>query len=226
MSVSEFYDFESKFYDILYSSFIDDVLFIKKYGFRSPYCEFFSGTGRVSSLLDNSCGLEININMIKNSERRYNAIQGDVRCAPLKKAFNSVLIPLNSLNLMNRDDRVTTLKEAKRILFDEGKIYIEIMNGIPFRKDEEFLISEGISENYPIKAYLQLTEENGKYFFIYRYEIKKRDFIKKLRIYPITFDDFLDEIKSAELNLENIYGGYNFEEFNKYSDRIIAILTK
>lgn len=226
MNTLEFYDFESEYYDTLYSSFIDDLLFIKRYGFEPPFCEFFSGTGRISSLLKQSCGIELSRNMIKKGCRRYTSILGDVRYAPFKTSFRSVLIPLNSLNLMDHGDRILVLKEATRILLDNGKIYVEVINGLPFNLNEEFFISEGVMGKDILKAYLTVTEENGNYFFKYRYELRHENKIMKLKIYPITFGEFQKEIEEAGLRIENVYGGYGLEEFNEQSDRIISILVK
>ncbi len=226
MNVLEFYNFESEFYDALYSSFIDDLLFIKKYGFEPPYCEFFSGTGRISSLLKQSCGVEISKNMIRKGFRKYDAIMGDVRYAPLRTAFKSVIIPLNSLNLLGHEDRILVLNEARRILLNGGKIYVEVINGLPFALNNEFEISSGLIGNDVVNAYLTVIEEGGEYFFKYRYEFKGENKIMKLKIYPLTFDEFLNEVGKAHLVIENVYGGYDFQEFDEKSDRIIAVLVK
>ncbi len=222
----DFYDFESKFYDRLYSSFIDDLIFIKKYGFEPPYCELFSGTGRISRFLEDSCGLEINKKMIMGASARYNAIIGDARMVPLKKHFKSVLIPLNSLNLLDRNDRIEVLKESNRILLENGKIYVEIMNGFPFKIGDEFLVSEfQDSKNY-VSVFITPISENEKFYFQYRYVVNEKMIIKKLRIFPISAKEIQAEASLANLKITQIFGGFNFEEFHEKSDRMIIVMTK
>jgi hypothetical protein len=224
--VEDFYEFESKFYDNLYSSFIDDLIFIKKYGFEPPYCELFSGTGRISRFLENSCGLEINKKMVLGASTRYNAVIGDARMIPFKKHFKTVLIPLNSLNLLDRNSRIEVLRESNRILLDNGKIYLEIMNGFPFEIENEFLVSEFSDHRNNVSVFITPISEGERLYFKYRYIINGETVTKKLMIFPISSKEIEEEAKLANLKILHIFGGFNFEEFNAKSDRMIIVMTK
>ena len=230
----KFYDVESEFYDIFYFNDTRDIPLYRK--FLCPrVLELMTGTGRILYHLKPryAVGLDSNEKMLvraRKNLKNINArlIQGDARDFDLKEKFCLIIMGYNSIMMFPKKERIKILSSSAKHLSEGGVLIIDSLN--PFALVED------------IVHYGDTVEKDGVYysrFFVprwkddhwkitYFYDVVKDEIVRRkyayLNLYPVYLDDLRDELKNAGLCVKEIYGDYDFSEFDEEkSDRIIVV---
>ncbi len=230
------YDVESDFYDLFYFDFQDDIEVYRRHS-CGRVLEFMTGTGRILYYLNPpyGVGVDINDNMLEGAKknlrgRNVRLVKGDVRDVALGEKFCLIIIGYNSILMFPREDRIKILKNAARHLSEDGKIMIDIVN--------PYMMVEGIVHHGAT------VEKDGVYYsrffvprwmgdrweILYFYDIVERENVRRryasLNLYPLYSYEVEEEARAAGLIVKEIYGDYDFSEFEENSERIIAVLVR
>jgi SAM-dependent methyltransferase len=142
---SEFpgYGAEAEFYDLCWSSMIDDIEFYKKrVGGPGHFLDLMCGTGRVALALAQAGwvvdGVDQSVGMLRIARSKLRSIplkvrrrvrfhQGDLAGFRLPFEFDAAVIPVNSFPLiLSRRERVRALRNVHRHLGRSGKLFVHI----------------------------------------------------------------------------------------------------
>ncbi len=233
----EFYDVEAEFYDLFYFDFQDDILLYKKY---SKNCkrvlELMCGTGRILYYLDNAkelWGIDSNEKMLQKARenlkgKKAKLIKGDVHDFNLNTHFCLIIIGLNSLTMFPKEDRIKILKNARDHLLPQGKIIVDVFN--PFEMVEG-IVHHGDTKFIDGKVYSRFfvpIRERERWKLLYFYDIVEGENLRRkvatLYLYPLGLEDIKEEFSQAGLKIMEVYGDYDFSEFDDdRSERIIVV---
>ncbi len=231
----KFYDVESELYDLFYFSFKDDIEVYKRY-MCPRVLELMCGTGRILHYLnpEYGVGLDINEKMLEYAKenlkgKNVKLIKGDALNFDLNENFCLVIIGYNSLLMFSRDDRIKILKNGAKHLSKGGKMVIDILN--PFMMVEGIVHHGATVEKdgvYYSRFFVPQWKED-RWEILYFYDIVKDEIVRrkyaKLPLYPLYLNDLKEEAKEAGLVIKEIYGNYDFSNFDEEnSDRIIAVM--
>ncbi|MEM0311881.1 MAG: class I SAM-dependent methyltransferase [Thermoplasmatales archaeon] len=222
--IEDFYNFESQYYDKIYGSFTDDIVFYKSIPCYPPYLELFAGTGRIISKFKDGIGVEINFNMLSSSSSKFIKIQGDARSLPLKKVFNTVIIGLNSLLLVKDEDKVKIISEARRVLNTGGILLVDVINGFSLKRGV-YEVANFNSNGLKIKLKLWPRRDGYKYILTYRYlisGIERKNVVKNITIYPVVYENLMKMIEEESFRIESVYGDYDLSSYDKSSEKLIV----
>jgi ubiquinone/menaquinone biosynthesis C-methylase UbiE len=153
--------YNGRYYDLHNKDFVEDIPFylsqVRKYG--EPVLELACGTGRITIPLAEQgvqiAGLDISDSMLaqakkKTAEKGLNIewIKSDCRDFNLKKKFNLIFLPFNTLaHLHDQRSIASCLSCVKRHLTDQGRFIIDIFNPLL-----DILIRDP-SQKYPVREY-------------------------------------------------------------------------
>ena len=233
----KFYDVESEFYDLFYFSFDKDIEVYRRY-ICSNVLDLMCGTGRILHHLnpDYGVGIDINENMLiharKNLEgRNVKLIRGDVLNFSLDERFCLVIIGFNSLLMFSKDERVKILKNAEKHLSEDGKVIVDILN--PFMMVEGIVHHGDTIEKDGIyySRFFVPRWKGDKWELLYFYDIVENEVVRrkyaKLYLYSVFLEDLREEAEQAGLEIKEIFGDYDFSEFDEEeSERIIAVMER
>ncbi|MEF8873754.1 MAG: class I SAM-dependent methyltransferase [Candidatus Thermoplasmatota archaeon] len=243
---------DGRHYDAMYS-IEEDIEFykecIEEYG--DPTLELACGTGRVTIPLAEDdvdiTGLDLNESMLnrageKASEKNLDIdlIQGDMREFTLDRRFNTVLLPVNTLQVLTELEEYESLfSNVHQHLSEEGRFIFEIFNpdfeilvdALDEKSDEE---SEVIEYDDPYgDGKVRITEKTyfdpathildmDWYYYINGELEAVRDW--RLRIlFPKEIDAL---VKYNGFKVEKKYGDFERSEFSKDSDTQMIICRK
>ncbi len=222
--VEDFYDFESTYYDRIYGIFGQDVTFYKALDATAPYLEIFAGTGRIISKFRGGIGLEINPNMLRKSGNSFVKVMGDSRVLPFKKHFNTVIIGLNSLLLVPNAQKKIILREARRVLHENGFLFVDVINGFSLKRGT-YEISNFNDGETAVSVTMKATRLGDSYQLRYFYKIinkKKRVVQKTITIYPMTMGELREMLKAEDFELNGTFGDYDLSPFETESEKLIV----
>jgi len=239
---------EARFYDSQTSFQTDDIPFyldlIKKYG--DPVLELACGTGRVTIQIAeqgyNITGLDISEPMValgkekaETKDVKIEWIISDVRSFDLKRKFNFIFYPFNSiLHLHDNDSYYACFDNVRKHLTDKGRFLLEIFMPslkILTRDPNEYY---GHNEfDHPdfglVKMCEQTVYDNAKQILsiVWKYEIEngsRSDIHFQLRIlFPQEIDAMLEH---CGLEIEHKFGRYDKSPFDSDSAKQIIICRK
>ncbi|MGC8645592.1 MAG: class I SAM-dependent methyltransferase [Thermoplasmata archaeon] len=222
--LKDFYDFESSYYEKIYGSFIEDILFYKAISCPPPYLELFAGTGRIISKFPEGVGVEINVKMLSRATNNFNRVLGDARILPLKRGFNTVIIGLNSLLLVPDAEKGEIISEARRVLNTGGYLVIDVLNGFSLKRGM-YEIANFNENGLRIKLRLRPKRIGQTYMLKYRYLIsdgEEKIVEKSITIYPITYDALREMVDQRGFRIEKVYGDYDLSPYDSSAEKLLV----
>lgn len=126
-------------YDLEMDQFSEDITFFEKYlperTAKSTCLELGCGSGRVSRALCSPkremVGIDLSLEMLTRARNQAKTgshyLCMDMRQIAFSIQFDAILIPYNTLNLLqNEEDIITCLKICKELLLPGGKIFLHL----------------------------------------------------------------------------------------------------
>ncbi len=235
MHRKDIYEIEEKYYDFLYGDFNEDINFYYKVC-KGRVLELMCGTGRITKPLSKMFeieGIDINDKMLEKAfEKKLKCYKGDVKTFYLNKKYDTIIIPLNSILLFDSLEKVKVLKNSFNMLEDDG---ILIIDTLPPPQLEEFLLYYGdhkFSDELEIWRFFipEYSSDMKRLKLIYIYEIFEKGHYRResadLILYPEDFDSYKHIFEDAGFKIINIYGDYNFSDYDEESQKMIFVLGK
>lgn len=231
--------FNSPFYHLLYKErdsseatyFMNNLINKLQIDKNSSILDLACGRGRYSLYLSNIghkvTGIDISKENIseakKNESDKLNYILHDMRY-PLNQKFDLILNLFTSFGYYEKDtDNLSVIKSIKSNLETDGQAVIDFFN-IDYildnlvEKEEKnidktkFIIHRYLENDLLVKD-ISILLNNKSY-----------KFQEKVKAYRM--DDFLAMFKSCNLKLQEIYGDYKLNSFNKNSsNRLIMVFN-
>lgn len=242
---------DGKHYDAMHPK-KDDLQFyrdcIEEYG--NPTLELGCGTGRVTIPLAEQgvdiTGLDLNESMLKRAREKaseknldIDLIHGDMRDFSVDRTFNTILLPVNTLQVLTElEEYESLLSNVYQHLSEEGRFIFEIFNpDFDILKDS----LDGTDEESEVVSY---DDPYG------RGEVcitEKRDYDPTTHILDMDWyyyiDDELEDVRDWQLRIlfpkeidallkynrfevESKYGDFDRSEFSKDSKTQILICKK
>lgn len=228
-------DFSAIWYNTKNKNYIDDLdFYLNILDKNLPVLEFGSGTGRLSlHLIANQfeCyGIEINkfykdflesrlfeIKYDKSFHTNFDEIKTEKsRRFQIILPFNFLFyIPPNELKYFFED---LTLLKSKSVIFDTDNIVSEVtVNNFQTRK---FTINDELSgfEKVLLSRNKIVVEE-------YLVINDKTDLLNHFELY-IHNADFIFNSLAEQFNVHSLYGNFNKEHYNQFSEKIIGVIKK
>lgn len=198
------------------------------------------GTGRHSVILCKSgvnvVGMDLSTNLLIIAKRRmsesgvkFPVVRADMRHFPFKsEVFNSIINMFTSFGyLPSESEDEKSLLEICRTLRKNGKFLLDVSNRDyivrNFRERDwaEF-------EPYYLLERRALDLENSRlisqWTLIRKSRGKTRLIMHEVRLYTLTRIEQL--LREADLSVEEVYGGYEKQEFNLEASRMIVLAQK
>ncbi len=232
----DFYDVEGEFYDIFYLSFEDDLNLYRK--FLCPrVLELFCGTGRLLMKLmpQYGVGVDINEGMLERARENLKGmnvrlVKADARNFHLGEKFCLIIIPINSLLMFPRGERIKILRSAAEHLDEGGRIIVDLLN--PYEMVEDIVHHGDTVELNGIiySRFFVPRWRRDHWEVLYFYDVVESGIVRrkhaKLPIYPVYPEDVEDEAKEAGLKVVAMYGDYEMGKYGENSERIIAVMER
>ncbi|MGM0509891.1 MAG: class I SAM-dependent methyltransferase [Thermoplasmatota archaeon] len=240
---------DGEHYDTMHQHLKDDILFyidcIEKYG--EPVLELACGTGRVTLPLADEgidvTGIDTSEKMLQRAKHKAEKkdlnpdfIQSDMTDFSLNRTFNTILIPVNTLQVLLKVKEYEVLfNNVREHLADEGRFIFQIFN------PDLDILTRDPKEKFDIIEYddpygrgkIQVRE-NSRYdsptqilhitWYYYIEEDLYKEVDWKLRIlFPKEIDTLL---RYNGFKVENKYGDHERNDFNDESKMQIIVAKK
>lgn len=247
------YETNSKYYDVWYEDFTEDIEFYKTMAERTggPVLELMCGTGRIMIPLADA-GLEITgvdksgamldilsakLELIGGKvERNIDVIQGDIRTFKANRKFRLALIPFNSfLHLLSRRDQEVALSNVRDHMESGGLLVISVFNPRLDRPENLMrhrgtkVTSKGeMISKFEAQSIDLATQTTLVHYF---YDISRQD--KELRrvttVMTLRFlfqQEAVDLLNKCGFAIEATYGDYAFSPLKKNSELMCFVARK
>ena len=234
---------DADFYDIVNTQ-TNDIKFLLKYAQQTgdPILELATGTGRIAlPILENEfqyVGIDLSPEFVDRANTKTSRFDnlgkisiGDMRAFDLQQKFNLIFIGFNSIfHLMNEDEIRSCLTCVRKHLNRNGKFIIDMFVPNPkflFRDKNKFYpVGEYKDDNRNTiivkekNQYDHQTEINHITWFAF-HEGKAEPEIFNYSQFMIPPERIQRLLKDTGFIVENIFGDYNKNNFNK--DSILQI---
>ncbi len=212
--------------------FIIDVLFLKE---KDKILDFGCGIGRHLIKLGKRgfIGLGIDFNKtfidIANKNKYINEnlkfIDMDIRKIDFEDEFDGVISIWTSFGYFEDEENFDLLKKIYRALKKDGKFLLDIENIY-------YLINNLPKERWEKKEGMYILEKNKinlktsrlKTERIFIKDGKIYEYIRNYRIY--SFSEIKNYLEEVGFKIINCYGGYEKEELNLFSKRLVIVSEK
>jgi len=164
----------------------------------------------------------------QNSKRQFCArfVQGDMRHLPFAQAFDAVVSFFTTFGYFESDkENLRTFQNIHGALKTGGKFMQDYMNKtyllnqlIPY--DEKQVNGITITQE---RSYVERTKRIEKKITLHE-GAKKREYFESVRLY--SFDEIINLLHQANLNLSASYGDFDGQEFTEESPRLILLGKK
>ncbi len=240
---TEWFDewFNSPYYHILYrhrdeqdaAHFLDNIITFLNFNSRHKILDLACGKGRHSIYLNKKgydvMGVDLSeaniqkANIYANS--RLHFIQSDMRHLQFKKEFDFVLNLFTSFGYFEDDaENEKVIKQVAKSLNDGGILFLDFLNPewvvnklVPY----ETKTLEGID------FHLEKREENGYILKDISFTADGKDYAYQEKVKAISCEEFKHYFVKAGLLLEEIFGDYDLNPFDKtHSERMIFVARK
>lgn len=237
--------FNTEYYHILYgnrsnteaSSFVDNLLSASIVIPGQTALDLGCGKGRhavyLSSKGIHTTGVDLSENNIQCAQQEIHSnlrfIQADMRDAHTVSEYDLIFNLFTSFGYFNDDeDHIKTLKSCWIMLKPGGELWIDFMNSA-WVKDalKQETRERQIREPYIFD--IRKTVESGfvvKMISIYKTENHELlgTFFERVRLFSL--DDFTSMLDMAGFSLQEVYGDYNLQKFNKKSSSRMIMRAK
>jgi len=247
------YETNSKYYDVWYEDFVEDINFYKTIAERTggPVLELMCGTGRIMIPLADA-GLEITgvdksgamldvlsakLDLIGGKVgRNIDVIEDDIRTFKANRKFRLALIPFNSfLHLLTRRDQEEALTNVSEHLEPGGMLVLSVFNP-KLDRPENLVRHRGTkvtSRGEIISKFEAQTIDmtNQTTLVHYFYDISRQD--KELRRITTSMTlrflfqhEAVDLLNKTGFAIENTYGDYAHSPLKKNSELMCFVARK
>ncbi len=237
----------AEFYSLEMDKFCKDIDFYKKnIEPASTVLELGCGTGRISRALSSThtmFGLDLSLAMLQQAKQKQILEAGyvcmDMTQMAFQKLFDHIIIPYNTLNLLqSRDRTIDCLQQIRPLLSPHGSLLFQIYivgKEMQERGDKKLfqfqmfslptgsgkLIKESIRSYNPEQEIITLEE---------RYRIRpvtphscKEDLRHSLHLSGFSLEKWLSILKDAGFNRLSLYGGYDNRPFKEEHDSLLLV---
>ena len=237
----------SDLYEIEMEGFRDDIGFYSKYlPKKCSILELGCGTGRVThTLADKSrrvTGIDISLHMLEKAAEGKNDncsyICMDIQQLAFKHFFDAILIPYNTLNLLEKTAAFSCLRECRSLLTDGGKLYLQLFipdNQLKSHKGTifQFQMFDRPGGGKIIKESLKQYSGQTKTIRIEeRYRIRptqqgvdNQDWNHFFSIAALSHEEWICLFNQAGLHVVKAFGSYDLTLYDGNSSCLLVILA-
>ncbi len=240
---NEWFDewFNSPYYHILYrhrdeqdaGHFLENIIRFLKINSRHKILDLACGKGRHSIYLNkkgcNVTGVDLSEANIQKASiyanDRLQFIQKDMRHLHFKKEFDFVLNLFTSFGYFDEDrENEKVIKQVAKSLKDGGALFLDFLN-------PEWVVNKLVPTEIKtlegIDFHLERQEENGYIYKDISFEAGGTQYSYQEKVKAISCEEFKHYFLTAGLMLEEIFGDYDLNTFDKSSsERMIFVARK
>ena len=230
--------FDTHYYHILYQNrnhnearaFIENLLGYLELQPGSEVLDLACGKGRHAKFLSEHnldvVGVDLSENSIGEAKKMSNEHLefkvADMRGFELEKKFDAIFNLFTSFGYFdNKEDNTRVLSQVKAHLKPKGRLVIDFLNAnkvIEELPTAEVKSLDGI--DFHIDKYLQ----DGIIVKRIQFGDNGVDYTFYERVQALTLDDFVEMLKTCNMEIIDTFGDYNLNSFeSKKSDRLILI---
>lgn len=238
----------AQFYDIEMSGFYDDLPFYLQSSKRSgSTLELGCGTGRLARQLDQSgfavTGIDLSIPMLQKA-KSYNTADIQYLCSDmtsftLKKQFDTIIVPYNTLNLLSSLEQVKKcLSICRELLSNDGRLLMQLF--VPNQESIrlsgkrifQFQIFAQSSVATVIKETIKMYQKiENKLRIEERYRIRtkiaetviREDYNHTIELLAPSADAWLKTVQVAGFTVMKQYGNYHLHPFIPFKSSCLLI---
>lgn len=238
----------SDLYEIEMKDFADDIYFYKKYLPQNcSILELGCGTGRITHTLAEKnrrvIGIDTSLHMLRKViERKSNNcsyICMDMQQLAFKHFFDAILIPYNTLNLLDKKtDALSCLRECRSLLIKGGRLYLQLFipdNQLRSHKGKifQFQMFDRPGGGKIIKESLRQYSGKTKTITIEeRYRIRptqhledNQDWNHFFSIAALSHEEWLSLFSQAGLRVVEAFGSYDLAPYDGSTSCLLVILA-
>lgn len=236
-----------EFYDLEMDPFLDDASFYLPFlSTRFSVLELGCGSGRLTRLLAKKCtqvtGLDLSAEMIKRAQHDTSGnityLLGDMADFNLDCAFDCILIPYNTLNLLNSRSLTEKCLQLCRLhLKKDGHLLFQVFHPnkrliqSAGEKLFQFIILEQKNGDTLIKESIKsYSARDGRLTVIERYRDRpfvskkpQRDLKHTLTLYVPKIQTWKELLAKNGFNVLQCFGDYTQSPFNEQNDTTLLI---
>lgn len=227
--------------------FLEDICFYQKHLLaNATILELGCGTGRISRALSSShtvVGLDLSLEMLQQAAshqgKRVNYICMDMTEMAFQGTFDHILIPYNTLNLLQDESIITAcLKQARGLLHPEGSLLFQVhipqkdigeRGGGKVFQFQVFslpgnggkLIKESIRSQRPQSERIELEE---------RYRVRpagegfiKEDFRHTMQLAGFSAEKWISLLNDSGFATHSLHGAYDGRSFQPEQDSLLLV---
>jgi SAM-dependent methyltransferase len=249
----DLYDKMSKYYDIWYEDFVEDVAFYQKMAERvgGPLLECMCGTGRVLIPLakqgyeiagfDNSYAMLDQLtakmeNLDEKFQEKIHIGHADIRNFRCTKKYRMIIVPFNSfLHLLGTEEQEAALRNVVEHLRVDGRFVISLFNP-RLDRPESLMRHRGtkvtkhgeVISKFEAQTFDHTKQRTTVHYFL---DISRQD--RELRRVTTTFTlrymferEVTELLTRCGLEVVETYGDYQFGPLRKNSDLMVFVARK
>lgn len=240
---TEWFDewFNSPYYHILYrhrdeqdaAHFLDNIIAFLNFNSRHKILDLACGKGRHSIYLNKKgydvTGVDLSESNIRKANiyanNRLHFIQRDMRQLLFKKEFDFVLNLFTSFGYFEDDkENEKVIKQVAKALNDGGVLFLDFLNPAWVVNK---LVSNEKKSIEGIDFHIERREENGYILKDISFTADGKDYAYQEKVKAISCEEFKHYFVNAGLLLEEIFGDYDLNPFDKtHSERMIFVARK
>jgi SAM-dependent methyltransferase len=213
-----------------------------------PILELGCGTGRVTlplmEVADYVCGIDYDFQMLSFLRKQLNSkfnsnrvcFQADITCFHLKKLFSLILLPCNTYSGLTKDERLSVLRQVNKHLKPGGVFVVSMPNPdlfwqLPAESPPE--LEEEIPhplDNGTVQIHSGWERTKDVFIVNWHYDQlfsngEKKRISAQAKHQLVSADTYLKEMKENNLNIQELYGEYDFSIFTPDSLELIILAT-
>ncbi len=251
MNISQEFAKIASLYDLDYGDFDDDIDMYLNFAERTggPVLELGVGTGRLARVFVQAgyrvVGIDGSQDMLDICRAKFSddetplidLLLGDIEDFKTEERFNLAVSAANSFgHLLSHDQQRKALSHTRDHLQQKGLLILDLDN--PERRlavEREGELALQWTRTNPktgntivklVSSYFEHSKQLQHYTFIYDEMDKNGAVTRRLASFPLRYS-FRAEIEllleATGYLVESVYGGYELEEFDHDSDRIIVV---
>lgn len=239
-----------QFFDLEMGNKLDDCLYyqqlLEKHRCQTVL-ELGCGTGRIVEFLNSkgykALGIDNSHEMLiyKRDQRMSSVAEMDMCHLGFNNTFDAVIIPHNTLNLLNEHKRIRQcLKEIKRVLVENGLLVVQLYSLTKTLADQahkrlfQFTLFDIEDNGKLVKESIKTYDpETDQLMMEERYKVRLIDNPSMNRSYnqflPLTVyspSRWIEIIKESGFNMYSIHSGHNSEGFHCGRDSTLLVSAR
>jgi SAM-dependent methyltransferase len=231
--------FNTEYYHILYENhdYSEAENFIRNLVFKLPIrstdsvLDLACGRGRhsiyLSSLGVKTTGIDLSPKNISKAAK-YKTGNLDFFVHDMREPLNGlhfdvVLNLFTSFGYFRSEENLQILNAIHSYLRPKGKLVIDFLNSAAIKEMQEIDLSKSVND---IDFKIHKRVEGDQIIKSIRFEIDGKLNQYEERVSLLELGDFEDLFETTNFKIDAVFGNYNFEEYQKDSDRLILVAIK